>query len=88
MDSQKLRTGTLTDEDWDSVVEGIGAIGNSKLLIDDTPGISVMELRSKCRKVKLEYGLDLVMIGLSPADDGKRKKQRQPAAGIRRFPVP
>ena len=62
VDSQKLRTGTLTDEDWDSVVEGIGAIGNSKLLIDDTPGISVMELRSKCRKVKLEYGLDLVMI--------------------------
>ena len=56
VDSQKLRTGTLTDE------EGIGAIGNSKLLIDDTPGISVMELRSKCRKVKLEYGLDLVMI--------------------------
>ena len=45
-----------------AVVEGIGAIGNSKLLIDDTPGISVMELRSKCRKVKLEYGLDLVMI--------------------------
>ena len=44
------------------MVEGIGTIGNSKLIIDDTPGISVMELRSKCRKVKLEYGLDLVMI--------------------------
>jgi replicative DNA helicase len=62
VDSQKLRTGTLTDADWDAVVEGIGTIGNSKLIIDDTPGISVMELRSKCRKVKLEYGLDLVMI--------------------------
>ena len=62
VDSQKLRTGTLTDADWDAVVEGIGTIGNSKLMIDDTPGISVMELRSKCRKVKLEYGLDLVMI--------------------------
>lgn len=62
VDSQKLRTGTLTDADWDAVVEGIGTIGNSKLIIDDTPGISVMELRSKCRKIKLEYGLDLVMI--------------------------
>ena len=62
VDSQKLRTGTLTDADWDAVVEGIGTIGNSKLVIDDTPGISIMELRSKCRKVKLEHGLDLVMI--------------------------
>lgn len=62
VDSQKLRTGTLTDADWDAVVEGIGTIGNSKLIIDDTPGISIMELRSKCRKIKLEYGLDLVMI--------------------------
>lgn len=62
VDSQKLRTGTLTDADWDAVVEGIATIGNSKLIIDDTPGISVMELRSKCRKVKLEHGLDIVMI--------------------------
>lgn len=62
VDSQKLRTGTLTDADWDAVVEGIGTIGNSKLMIDDTPGISIMELRSKCRKIKLEYGLDMVMI--------------------------
>mgnify|MGYP000999239543 FL=1 len=62
VDSQKLRTGTLTDSDWDSVVEGIGIIGNSKLIIDDTPGISITELRSKCRKMKLEYGLSAVII--------------------------
>lgn len=62
VDSQKLRTGTLTDTDWDAVVEGIGVIGNSKLIIDDTPGISIMELRSKCRKMKLEYGLNVVII--------------------------
>ncbi len=62
VDSQKLRTGTLTDSDWDAVVEGIGDIGNSSLMIDDTPGISVMEVRSKCRKIKLERGLDLVVI--------------------------
>ena len=62
VDSQKLRTGTLTDADWDAVVEGIATIRNSKLVIDDTPGISIMELRSKCRKIKLEHGLDIVMI--------------------------
>ncbi|MFT4005035.1 MAG: replicative DNA helicase [Lacrimispora sp.] len=62
VDSQKLRTGTLSDSDWDAVVEGIGVIGNSKLIIDDTPGISIMELRSRCRKMKLEYGLSAVII--------------------------
>ena len=62
VDSQKLRTGTLSDSDWDAVVEGIGVIGNSKLIIDDTPGISIMELRSRCRKMKLDYGLNVVII--------------------------
>ena len=62
VDSQKLRTGSLTDADWDAVVEGIGIIGGSKLIIDDTPGISSTELRSKCRKMKLEYGLSMVII--------------------------
>ncbi len=62
VDSQKLRTGSLTDADWDAVVEGIGIIGNSKLIIDDTPGISISELRSKCRKMKLEYGLSMIII--------------------------
>ena len=62
VDSQKLRTGSLTDADWDAVVEGIGIIGNSKLIIDDTPGISITELRSKCRKMKLEHGLSMVII--------------------------
>ncbi len=62
VDSQKLRTGTLTDSDWDAVVEGVGIIGSSKLIIDDTPGISISELRSKCRKMKLEHGLGMVII--------------------------
>lgn len=62
VDSQKLRTGNLTDSDWDAIVEGIGVIGNSKLVIDDTPGISITELRSKCRKMKLEQGLSMVII--------------------------
>jgi replicative DNA helicase len=62
VDSQKLRTGTLTDSDWDAVVEGVGVIGGSKLIIDDTPGISITELRSKCRKAKLEHGIGMVII--------------------------
>ena len=50
VDSQTLRTGNLSDNDWDQVVESSGIIANSKLIIDDTPGISIGELRSKCRK--------------------------------------
>lgn len=62
VDAQKLRSGNLDDEDWGKLIEGAGAIGNSHLIIDDTPGITVSELRSKCRKFKLEQGLDIIII--------------------------
>ena len=62
VDAQALRTGNLSDADWEQLVEGAGIIGESKLIIDDTPGISISELRSKCRKYKLEVGLDIIII--------------------------
>ena len=62
MDSQSIRTGNLKDEDWAKLIEGAGIIGNSNLIIDDTPGISIAEMRSKCRKYKLEYNLGIVII--------------------------
>ena len=80
VDSQKLRTGNLTDSDWDAIVEGIGVIGNSKLVIDDTPGISITELRSKCRKMKLEQGLSMIIIDylqLMSGSGGKSSESRQ-----------
>ena len=62
VDSQALRTGNLKDEDWTKLVEGADIIGNSNLIIDDTPGISISELRSKCRKYKLEHDLGIIFI--------------------------
>ena len=62
VDSQSLRTGDLRDEDWTKLVEGADVIGHSRLIIDDTPGISVSALRSKCRKYKLEHDLGIVFI--------------------------
>ena len=62
VDSQNMRTGNLKDEDWTKLVEGADIIGRSNLIIDDTPGISISELRSKCRKYKLEHNLGIVMI--------------------------
>jgi replicative DNA helicase len=80
VDSQKLRTGTLTDSDWDAVVEGVGVIGSSKLIIDDTPGISITELRSKCRKAKLEHDIGIVIIDylqLMTGSGGRGSDNRQ-----------
>ena len=62
VNSQNIRTGSLKDDDWSSLIESAGIIGGSKLMIDDTPGITVSEMRSKCRKYKLEHGLDVVFI--------------------------
>lgn len=62
VDAQKLRTGQLNDQEWERLIESAGVIGRSKLIIDDTPGISISELRSKCRKFKLEHGLSMIII--------------------------
>ena len=73
VDSQALRTGNLSDSDWDKLVESVGIIGNSRMIIDDTLGITVSEMRSKCRKFKLEYGLDLVIIDYLQLMSGGRR---------------
>lgn len=62
VDAQLLRSGNLADNDWEKLIEGAGTIGRSSLIIDDTPGISISELRSKCRKFKLEQDLKLIII--------------------------
>ena len=80
IDADKLRKGTLTDEDWATLIEGIDRVVASNIIIDDTPGISVSELRSKCRKAKLERGLSLIMIDylqLMTGSAGKRAENRQ-----------
>ncbi len=62
VDAQKLRSGNLADSDWERLVEGAESVAGSHMIIDDTPGITLAELRSKCRKYKLENNLQIVMI--------------------------
>ena len=62
VDSNKVRTGKLEEEDWSKLAGVIGPLSESKIYIDDTPGISVMDIRTKCRKLKMEHGLGLVII--------------------------
>ena len=79
VDSNAIRTGNLTDDDWERLIEGVDIVGNSKLIIDDTPGISLSELRTKCRKYKLEFGLKMVMIDYLQLMSGssRRAESRQ-----------
>ena len=84
VDAQQLRTGNLTDADWAKLAEGAGGIGRSPLLIDDTPSISVAELRSKCRKFKLEHDLKLIIIDYLQlmSGNGRSESKQQEVAEI------
>ena len=78
VDSQKIRTGNLEDGDWENLIESAGVIGKSNLIIDDTGGITVSELRSKCREHKLEHNLGIIIIDyLQLMSGGKRTESRQ-----------
>lgn len=78
VDSQSMRTGNLGGADWEKLVESAGSISEAPLMIDDTPGISIADLRSKCRKFKLEQGLGLVIIDyLQLMSGGRHSESRQ-----------
>ena len=62
VDMLKLRTGALEDSDWENIARATGPLSKAKVYIDDTAGVTVMEMRSKCRRLKLEYGIDLIVI--------------------------
>ena len=88
VDSQHIRTGNLSDAEWEKLIESAGIIGKSNLIIDDTPGISISELRSKCRKYKLEHDLELVIIDylqlMSGSGSGRSDSRQQEISDISR----
>ena len=73
VDSQSIRTGSLSNDEWASLMESARIIGNSQLVIDDTSAITVSELRSKCRKLKLEKNLGLIVIDYLQLMSGSKK---------------
>lgn len=62
IDSTRLRTGRLQDEDWAKLGDALGKLSDAPLFVDDTAGITMMEIRSKCRRIKQRFGLDLVIV--------------------------
>jgi replicative DNA helicase len=78
VDSTKLRTGNLDDDDWTRLINTMSLISNYKIYIDDTPSVTLFEMMSKCRRLKIEKGLDLIVVDyLQLMSDGGRTDNRQ-----------
>ena len=74
VDSNKVRTGKLEEDDWVKLAGAIGPLSESEICIDDTPGISIMEIRTKCRKLKMEKNIGLVVIDYLQLVQGSNKR--------------
>lgn len=77
VDMLKLRTGNLDEQDWENIARASGPLAASKIYIDDTAGVSIMEMRSKCRRLKIEYGIDMIMIDYLQLMSGSGEESRQ-----------
>ncbi len=80
VDMLKLRTGNLEDDDWERIARATGPLAKAKIYIDDTAGISVMDMRSKCRKIKMEHGVDMILIDylqLMSGSSGSDNRQQE-----------
>ncbi len=86
IDAQKMRTGELEEEDWVKLIQAIGPLTQSEIYINDTPGISPMDIRSICRRLKLEKGLGLILIDYLQlmSGDGKSDSRQQEISNISR----
>jgi replicative DNA helicase len=77
VDMLKLRTGNLEDSDWENIARASGPLASAKIFIDDTAGTTVMEMRSKCRRLKIEHGIDLIVIDYLQLMAGSNTESRQ-----------
>ena len=82
VDMQRVRKGTLTDEDWMKLARALGPISNAPLYLDDTAGLSPSQLRSRCRRLMMDHGLDLILVdylGLMHGDGRTESRQLEVA---------
>ena len=87
VEMQKLKTGTLDRSDWDSIHVALDRLSQAEIFIDDTPGVTIMEIKNKCRRLKAESGLDLVVIDYLQlmSYDGKTESRQQEISSLSRF---
>lgn len=80
-----IRTGHLSQDEWPLLVQGVSRLSNANIYIDDTPAITVSEVRAKCRRLKIEHGLDIVLIDyLQLMSGGKAESRQQEISNISR----
>ncbi|MEW9675383.1 replicative DNA helicase [Lentibacillus sp. L22] len=87
IDAQRLRTGTLEADDWGKLTMAMGSLSNAGIYIDDSPGIRVSEIRSKCRRLKQEHGLGMILIDylqLIQGSGNSRENRQQEVSEISR----
>lgn len=87
LDAQRMRTGKLTAEDWGKLSLALGSLANSKVFIDDTPGIKVSDIRNKCRRLAQEHGLGMILIDylqLIQGSGNSRENRQQEVSEISR----
>jgi len=86
IDSSRLRIGELEDNDWEKLIWAADSLSRAEIFIDDTPGITVMEMRAKARRLKVEHNLQLIVIDYLQLMQGSGKKSgRKPSTGIIRY---
>lgn len=88
IEMQKLKTGSLEREDWDQIHIALDTLSKAKIFIDDTPGVTAMEMKNKCRRLKAEHGLDLVVVDylqLMSYEGGKNENRQQEISSLSRF---
>ena len=84
VDMLSLRTGNLEDKDWENIARASGPLAAAKIFIDDTAGVSVREMRSKCRRIKMEHGIDLILIDYLQLMSGSGESRQQEVSEISR----
>lgn len=87
VEMQKLKTGNLERQDWDNIHLALDQLSQTEVFIDDSPGITVMEIKNKCRRLKAEKGLDLVVIDYLQlmSYEGRSESRQQEVSVISRF---
>ncbi|MGI6751752.1 MAG: replicative DNA helicase [Anaerovoracaceae bacterium] len=87
VEMQKLKTGDLDREDWNSLHIALDRLSSAEIFIDDTPGITVMEIKNKCRRLKAEKGLDLVIVDYLQlmSYEGRAESRQQEITALSRF---
>lgn len=72
-----IKTGQLSEDDWPHLISAVGRLSKAKIYIDDTPAISITEMRAKCRRLKAEQGLDVIMVDYLQLMSGGKAESRQ-----------